>query len=133
MAKVQRVIVYGSNIALAGIKASLGKDPGIEVLGQAFTQDRQELCRLQPDAVLFELDAVPPEFPYALSKELPGLLLIGIDPETNRVLLWSGEQVSGLTSQDLAHIIHQVIPNPVVSPPQAPRPARRPAEGWDTA
>ncbi len=107
MTKAQRVIVYGSNVALAGIKASLGKDSRIEVIGQAFTQDQQELCRLQPDAVLFELDAVPPEFPYALSKELPGLLLIGIDPETNRVLLWSGEQAIGLSSQDLAQLIHR--------------------------
>jgi hypothetical protein len=108
MTKVQRVIVYGSNVALAGIQASLGKDPGMEVIGHTIAHNQQDLCRLQPDAVIFELEAVPPEFPYTLSKELPGLLLVGIDLETNRVLLWSGEQAIGLTSQDLAQIIHQV-------------------------
>jgi hypothetical protein len=107
MGNVQRVIVYGDSVALAGITASLALDPECEVIGHTMTVDRQELCMLQPDVVIYELDAVRPEFPYMLSRELPGLLLVGIDVETNRVFLWAGQQVKVLSSQGLAEIIHQ--------------------------
>jgi hypothetical protein len=107
MGNVQRVIVYGDSVALAGIKASLVLDPKCEVIGRSITIDEQELCMLQPDVVIFEAGAVRPEFPYTLSVELPGLLLIGIDVETNRVFLWAGQQVKVLSSQGLAEIIHQ--------------------------
>lgn len=101
------MIFFGNSVALMGIEASLGLDPECEVIGRAPTIDPQELCSLHPDVTIFELDAVPPELLYALSKEIPGLLLIGIDPESNRALLWSGQQAEGLSSQDLTQIIHQ--------------------------
>ena len=107
MERKQRVVVYGDTVALAGIEASINLDPGCEVIGHAWPIDQQEMCKLQPDVVIFELDAVRPEFPYALSKELPGLLLIGIDPETNRAQLWCRQRAEGWTSQDLAEVIHQ--------------------------
>jgi hypothetical protein len=107
MEKKQRVVVYGNTVALAGIEASIHLDPGCEVIGRAWPIDQQELCKLQPDVVIFELDAVRPEFPYALAEELSDLLLIGIDPETNRAQLWCRQQAEGWTSQDLAQVIHQ--------------------------
>jgi len=107
MEKKRRVIVYGNTVALAGIEASMILDQGCEVVAHAWPMDRRELCRLDPDVVIFELNAVEPEFPHTLSKELPGLLLIGIDPETNRVQLWWGQQAEGWTSQDLSQAIHQ--------------------------
>ena len=107
MRKIQRVIVYGNSLALAGIEASLNLDPECEVVGHAWPFDQQELSKSYPDVVIFELDAVPPERLYALSKEIPGLLLIGIDPESNRAQLWSGQQAKGWTSQDLSRVIHR--------------------------
>jgi len=107
MEKRQRVIVFGNTLVLAGIAASIGKDPGCELVAHAQPNEQPDLSALHPDVVIFDMDAMQPDFQYSLAQELPGLLLIGIDPETNRVLLWSGEQVTGLTSQDLAQIIHQ--------------------------
>ena len=107
MEKKQRVVVYGNTVALAGIEASIHLDPGCEVIGHAWPIDQQELCKLQPDVVIFERDADRPEFPYALPKKLPRLLLIGIDPETNRAQLWCRQQVEGWTSQDLVQVIRQ--------------------------
>ena len=106
MEKVQRVIVYGNTVALAGIGASLNLDLGCEVIAPAWPMDRQELCRLDPDVLVFELDAVPGEFLYALSREIPGLLLIGIDPETNRATFWAGQEAIGFTTYDLSRAIH---------------------------
>ncbi|NLE61248.1 MAG: hypothetical protein GX616_23105 [Planctomycetes bacterium] len=101
------MIVFGDTLVLAGIAASIGKDPGCEVVARARPVGRQELCALQPDVVIFDLDAVQPDFQYSLAQELPGLLLIGMDPKTNRAVLWCGQQAEDLSSQDLTQIIHQ--------------------------
>jgi hypothetical protein len=50
---------------------------------------------------------VPGEFPCALSRELPGLLLIGIDPETNRSMFWPGQEASEVTAHDLTRAIRR--------------------------
>jgi hypothetical protein len=107
MGKVCRVIVFGDTLVLAGIRTSISLDPSCETIACAQTAGLQELVVLRPDALLFELNAVPDEFPYALSRELPGLLLIGIDPETNRAMFWSGHEVSELTAHDLTRAIGQ--------------------------
>ncbi|MCJ7556197.1 MAG: hypothetical protein MUP90_04695 [Gammaproteobacteria bacterium] len=92
---------------LAGIAASIGMDPDFEVVGHEVTIDQQDLYALHPDVVIFDLEAVQPDFRYMLAQELPGLLLIGIDPETNRAVVWSGQKAEGMSSQDLVQVIHQ--------------------------
>jgi hypothetical protein len=105
MGKTQRVLVYGDSVALAGVATSLSLDPDCEVLGHCLPMREEELERCHPDALIFELNALPPAFVYAVSRQLPGLLLIGIDLETNRAFLWTGQQMEGWTSQDLARAI----------------------------
>ncbi len=111
MGKIQRVIVCGNSVALAGIETSLGLDAGCEVIGHAMPAAAGELRELDPDVVIFELDALPHELIYTLSKELPRLpgqpplLMIGIDLETNRAVMWLEHQAEGWTSQDLVKVI----------------------------
>jgi hypothetical protein len=69
--------------------------------------ERDELRVLQPHVVLFDLDAVPADFIYTISRELPRLLLIGIDLETNRAVLWTERQAAGMSSQDLVDVIRR--------------------------
>ena len=107
MEKTRRVLICGSSVALAGIETSLSLDPGCEVLSHALPIDRDELRTLQPHAILFDLNAVPADFVYTISRELPGLLLIGIDLETNRAVLWSERQAVGMSSQDLVDVIRR--------------------------
>jgi hypothetical protein len=92
-------------VALAGVATSLSLDPGCEVSGHCLPIREDELVDLRPDAVIFELDAVPPAFVYTVSRQLPGLLLIGVDLETNRAVLWLEQQAEGWTSRDLARVI----------------------------
>jgi hypothetical protein len=105
MAETRRILVCGSGVALSGIETSLSLDPGCEVLSHALPISCEELRYLAPDVVLFDLDAVPPSFLYTTSRTLQGALLIGIDLETNRALLWTGQQAEGLRSQDLVEVI----------------------------
>jgi hypothetical protein len=41
----------------------------------------------------------------------PPLLLIGIDLENNRAMLWSSQQAEGWNSQDLAQVIRRAAQN----------------------
>ncbi len=113
MEKKQRVMIYGNSVILAGIKASISLDPNCEVVNYDMTSGQEEIYALRPDVIIFDLNAVQPDFHYKLAQELsrlpgqPRLLLIGIDPETNRALVWSGWEAKALSSQELALMIHQ--------------------------
>ncbi len=106
MGKMYRVVVFGNTLVLAGIKTSVGLDKSCEMIACEQTASLPELAALRPDALIYELDSVPGEFLYSLSRELPGLLLIGIDRETNRAMFWAGQEVSEVTTRDLTRAIH---------------------------
>jgi hypothetical protein len=114
MGKPRRVLVCGDSVALAGIATSLALDPNCQVAHHGLPICDEVLRNLQPDVILFDLDAVPPAFVYTASRSLRGVLLIGIDLETNRALLWAEQQAEGMCSQDLMDVIHSsgsVLPN----------------------
>ena len=105
MGRPRRVLVCGESVALAGIAASLALDPDCQVASHCLPVCHDELHALQPDVILFDLDAVSPAFVYTTSRALHGVLLIGIDLETNRALLWIEQQAEGMSSQDLVEVV----------------------------
>ena len=72
--------------------------------------DEQELCALRPDVVI--VDAAAIQFPSLhLLSDLPSdLLLVSVDAATNRVLVWSGQQLSASSTRDLVALIGQRSP-----------------------
>jgi hypothetical protein len=87
MGKARRVLVCGDSVVLAGVATSLSPDPDCEDLSHVLPINRKELCRLHPDVVLVDLKAIPAAIVDTVSRQLSGLLLIGIDLETNRAVL----------------------------------------------
>ena len=106
MRKTCRVVVFGNTLVLAGIQSSIALDRSCETIACDATATLQQLMALCPDVLVFELDTVTGEFLYTLSREIPGLLLIGIDPETNRATFWAGQEAIGFTTYDLTRAIH---------------------------
>jgi len=104
--KRQRVILYGDSLILDGVRASLATCPGIEVLvlDQPLDKPLETLHPLCPAALIFDLEAERPEFPLALLQQ-PGILLVGIDPETHQVLVWSGKPAPAAATADLLAVI----------------------------
>ena len=92
---------------LAGIQASLGGDPSLEVIGRTLLTSEQELYDLRPDVVIFDIASVQPELRYVLAQDLPGLLLVGVDPDRNRAALWAGQQLCELSTSDLVELIRR--------------------------
>ncbi len=93
---------------LAGVRAELEArlDFKILILDRPLDCPLEELQRLCPTAVIFDLKSNRPDFLFPLLQQ-PELLLIGIDPETHQALVWSGRQVPAVSAADLIGIIQQ--------------------------
>ena len=107
MGEQQRVVLYGNSLVLAGMGASLKTYPGIELicLDVQPPAAAQELGALSPTAVIFDLGAVPPEFPFSLLRQQPDLVLIGVDAAGDKLLVLSGQQARSLTTEALVQVI----------------------------
>jgi hypothetical protein len=105
----RRVILYGNSLILEGVRANLAALPGLEVLDQPLDVPLDPDQTKGPTTVIFDLEAIQPEFLLALLQQ-PGLQLIGIDPETHQAQVWSGRQVQAVVSTDLIRIIQETEP-----------------------
>lgn len=102
----QRVILYGDSVILTGVQVSLSVASHLEIitLDQPSASLVQDLPALHPDAVIFDLGSLSPDFPLALLQQA-GLVLIGIDPDTHQALVWSGRQAAADGAEDLIAMI----------------------------
>ena len=102
----RRTILYGDSLILAGVRAELVRNPGLEVLvlDQPLDKPLEALRALEPEVIIFDLGAVQPDFLLALLQK-PDLVLIGVDPETHQALVLSGQPARALTTDDLLHVI----------------------------
>ncbi len=102
----QRIILYGDSVVLAGVQASLRASSHLQVitLGPPPASLADDLFAFRPNAVIFDLGSVSPDFPLVLLQQ-PDLVLIGIDPETHQALVWSGRQAEAVFASDLVEIV----------------------------
>lgn len=94
---------------LGTVGASLQKRPQFEVISLSPPFPTvQEMGAMVPDVILFDVEASRPEGAFSLLETCPGLLLIGIDPDTNQALLWAGRHLRELSTQDLVEVINKL-------------------------
>jgi len=94
-------------LVLASVRASLEASQVFDVISpDAWNADGHDLLSLSPDIVIFDTGSVQPRFFCDLFQQWSGLL-IGINPDSNQVLLWAGQQMCELSVQDLVAVIHQ--------------------------
>ena len=105
---MKRVVLYGKSLVMSTIGASLQKCPDLQMLPIDPSQPNagQDLCALQPDAVIFRLGAAQPDALLSLLQQ-PDVLLIGVDPETHQALVWSARQTAAVAAADLVRAIRQ--------------------------
>ena len=103
-----RTILYGNSLILEGVRAELSGDPSMEVLifDQSPNDPLAAMRALKPAVIIFDLAAFQLGFPLTMLQQ-PGLLLIGIDPETHQAQVWSGIQVAAASAGDLIGIIQK--------------------------
>ena len=118
MAATPCVVLCGNSVFLAGIKADLERkahEYGAAlqlVTVEAGSPNVTGLIRASnPRAVLFDLAAEEPGFAATLLREQPGLLLIGVDPSSDELLVLSVRRRRALSLTDLADVIYGQEPN----------------------
>jgi hypothetical protein len=109
MEKRRRVAVYGNSLNMAGIVASLKADTTLEVLCVDLNSPsaRQSLDENDLAAIVFDLSDRPLRLDVTLLRDRPGLLLIGVDPSRNELLILSSHPAPALSVADLVSLIHQ--------------------------
>ncbi len=105
----RRTILYGNSLILEGVRARLAGNPRLDVIVLDYPLDKplEQLRRLNPAVVIFDLGANQPELPLAML-EHPGWLLVGINPETHQALVWSGRQAAAVAAADLMEILQNM-------------------------
>jgi hypothetical protein len=98
----------------SGIEANLRGCAGLEVLqldAEAF-DPAQGMCGIRPDAVvpdavIVDLSAAQPKSIAVLLRKYPGLLLIGVDPASDELLVLSSHPARALSTGALLEIIEK--------------------------
>ncbi len=107
MEKIRNVVLYGSDLVVATIGETLRGQAGLRIvqIDPLLPDALQKLDAARPDAVLFDLASTQPDFSVALLRKHPGLVLIGVDLGSNKMLAMSGRESRLLTTDDLVRTI----------------------------
>src|SRR3990170_3566780 len=99
MAEDACVVLYGNSVFLAGIQAELERVTTLELLTiETRRPDALELiCKHQPRAVLFDLGTGQLDCVVSLLRGQPGVLMIGVDPSSDEMLVMSSHPAQALS------------------------------------
>ena len=104
-----QVVFYGNSMFLAGIQAQLECLTTLKLIKVA--ADCPDAAGLvdscNPLAVFFDLAADHPKFAVSLLHRHPGLLLIGVDPSSNELLVLSSRPHQALSVADLVEVMQR--------------------------
>lgn len=109
----RRIVLYGDTVVLAGVGRALSARPELRVISLDPSQATAlaDLDSLRPCTVILDLTIVECESALALVRGRPDLLLIGLEPGGDKLLVLSGEQARGLTMEDLVRLIETGVPS----------------------
>ena len=118
MAARKKVLMYGGCLNLAGLKACLKLDTGLDVLTlhPGDPSARQCLAEFDPETIIFDLTDPSTDVDLDLLKSRPNTLLIGVDPSSDDVLVLTGKRSRVVTANELAALVaghsgHAQIPD----------------------
>jgi hypothetical protein len=114
-----KVLFYGNSLVLAGVQATFKGITEFEVIALNKPATETELLALDPSTIVFDMKTLESEFLFAHSQELPGVLLIGVDPESHEVLL-TGQAVCSISLEQFTQIVRNLIGPRVVHPETTP-------------
>lgn len=108
MAEESCLVLYGNSVFLAGIKSEFQRreSPAVITVEAGHPDASGHISALNPRAVLFDLAAAQPDFAISLLREQPGLLLIGVDPSSDRLLVLCGRPAQASSMSDLVEVIN---------------------------
>jgi hypothetical protein len=102
-----RVAICGNSLHMAALAASLQATADVEVarIPTDSAATLKSLDELAAAAVAFDLDELPGDLAISLLRDRPELILIGVDPSSDQVLVLSGHQVRPASVADLLQVL----------------------------
>jgi hypothetical protein len=113
MARSPYVVLYGSSVFLDAIRAGL-KDAQLEFVTVEPTGPGATslISAHHPAAIIFDRCLAEPDFTLALLQEQPDLILIGVDPSSNKVFVMSGREEQPATPAELLRALAGWVAGP---------------------
>jgi hypothetical protein len=107
----RKIAVYGHNLMIEVIGASLRENPEFEVqkIEGPFPGIIEALGEHPPEVILFDLTALQLQFAIPLLRTQPSIMLIGVDLRNNKMLVLSCRQSPFFTAEDLLRAIGEKI------------------------
>jgi hypothetical protein len=113
MATIRRIVLYGKSLVVSAIGASLQACADLELVhvdprpaeAAGLGEAAERLAALKPVAIVFDQTTTGPDLVGALLRDQPELILIGVDPSSDRVLVLSGRQERPVSAGELARLI----------------------------
>jgi hypothetical protein len=104
-----RVVVYGNSLSMAGIAASLKAEAGLAIvpIDPHDPTARQMINEIDPAVIAFDLNEPSMGLDIFLLRERPGLLLIGVDLASDKLLVLSSHASQAQCMADLIDIIRR--------------------------
>jgi uncharacterized integral membrane protein len=101
------VVIYGNTLALAGIAIALKRQPTWKVITLEIEEAdlAQQLKAHSPDVIIFDQSQADAQTILACAEQRHDLLAIGIEANSDCMVLWSGHSNHVLTIQDLTQAI----------------------------
>jgi hypothetical protein len=92
---------------MEGVAVSLANCPQISLIriDSNIYDIWQQINALNPNVIVFDLEIPHPPLILSLLKEKPGILLLGLDLECNRVIVLNSRQHFTQTMHDLCQIV----------------------------
>jgi chemotaxis response regulator CheB len=111
MEKRPLVLILGDSLLMEGIAASLTGCPQLSLICIDYSEFEiwQKADSLNPDVILFEMETPHSPFILSLLEERPGILLLGLDLSSSRVIVLNSRQHYSETMHDLWQIVEAEI------------------------
>jgi hypothetical protein len=106
--EARSVVLYGQSMLISLVAANLAKNPNLRVLHAAIWEEvvaRATECT--PDVFIYDLSSASGSVILPLLFQNPQLLLIGLDVESNRAVLHTGQEAKSLTLERVKEMIEK--------------------------
>lgn len=103
------VLLYGSSLLLSLVAADLAQCPALAVVQAADWKVASSYLETSaPDVLIFDLTSEHESHILPLLLKHPGLLMLGLDAESNQAVLVSGQGAQSLTLDRLRSLVEGV-------------------------
>lgn len=107
MPKSTKVILYGSSLFIAGLNASLSTIPGLEIERVEVHEgnDLERVRAAKPEVIVLEMGVTSKNLSLSLLQKFPGVRLIGLNLESDMLMILSVQEQKALAAEDLVKVI----------------------------